>query len=192
MGGCKASCYSAVTFQSGQDIPGRETPPTRRTETLPTAAGGPPATMDSMTRTGYPTYLRGSRTSAFFSARAARCISTPCACAKLGSAGRNHSPTSRNCCAMDSKLLLVFNLICGLRLGQTFPSLSFGGKNVIIPNHGYVDLGMVGTMYSNSVWCRTDLTTCCRSSDGTYHGQWYFPDGQHLQAIGDIYEEKNL
>ena len=39
MGGCKASCYSAVTFQSGQDIPGRETPPTRRTETLPTAAG---------------------------------------------------------------------------------------------------------------------------------------------------------
>ena len=25
MGGCKASCYSAVTFQSGHDIPGRET-----------------------------------------------------------------------------------------------------------------------------------------------------------------------
>ena len=90
---------------------------------------------------------------------------------------------------MDLKLLLVFNLICGLRLGQTFPSLSFGGKNVI-PNHGYVDLGMVGTTYSNSVWCRTDLTTCCRSSEGTYRGQWYFPDGQHLQAIGDIYEEE--
>ena len=48
----------------------------------------------------------------------------------------------------------------------------------------YVDLGMVGTSFVNSVQCHTDLST-------DHNGQWYFPNGDPLQnksGVGDIYQ----
>ena len=82
---------------------------------------------------------------------------------------------------MDSRYFLALCLLCGLETDcQTFPRLSFG-NNITVPNHGYVDLGMVATSYKNSVQCRTNLSTCCRSDRGIHRGQWYFPDGDPLQ-----------
>ena len=86
---------------------------------------------------------------------------------------------------MDSRVLLVFCLLCGLEVNsQTFPQLSFG-NDIDIPNHGYVDLGTMGTGFANSVQCRTDLSSCCTSQ---HHGQWYFPDGQFVSSDTDIHE----
>ena len=80
--------------------------------------------------------------------------------------------------SMDLRFLLALCLLCGLEVdSQTFPRLSFGGYDAI-PNHGYVRLGTMAGSYFNSVWCRTDLTTCCTSQQGDHRGQWYFPNGQ--------------
>ena len=89
--------------------------------------------------------------------------------------------------AMDSRFVLALSLLCGLEVkSQTFPyvSLSMGAG---LPNHSYVDLGGVGTDYKTSVWCRTDLVTCCTSGNVIHRGQWFFPDGVALQTNGDIY-----
>ena len=90
---------------------------------------------------------------------------------------------------MDSKLLLAFVLLWGLQVDcQTFPYVSVRGNTV--PNHGYVNLGQVGTSPFNRVQCHTNLSTCCRSQEGRYRGQWYFPNGDALQSQSrgsDIY-----
>ena len=82
---------------------------------------------------------------------------------------------------MDARFLLVLCLLCVLEVDcQTFPRLSFGNDNVL-PNHSYVDLGMVRTSFSGSVQCHT----------GNHNGQWYFPNGDPLQTKsqnGDIYQ----
>ena len=85
---------------------------------------------------------------------------------------------------MDARFLLALCLLCVLEVDcQTFPHLSFGNDNVI-PNHSYVDLGMVGISYRDSVQCRSDLSD-------NHSGQWYFPNGDPLQINsqdGDIYQ----
>ena len=89
---------------------------------------------------------------------------------------------------MDSRVLLVLCLLCGLEVdSQTFPHLSFG-MDKPIPNHGYVDLIMMGGSFANSVLCRTDLSSCCTSQQGDHRGQWYFPDGQFVYNDTDIYK----
>ena len=88
---------------------------------------------------------------------------------------------------MDSRFVLALSLLCGLEVDcQTFPyvSLSIG---VGLPNHSYVDLGAVGTDFSTSVWCHTDLETCCRNDEGPHRGQLFFPNGEPLETNGDIY-----
>ena len=88
---------------------------------------------------------------------------------------------------MDSRFLFALILLCGLEVkSQTFPyvSLSMGAG---LPNHSYVDLGTVGTDFTTSVWCHTDLETCCRNEDGLHRGRLSFPDGVPLQTNGDIY-----
>ena len=80
---------------------------------------------------------------------------------------------------MDARYLLALCLLCVLEIDcQTSPHLSFG-NDIPISNHGYVDLGMVGTSFNNSVQCHT------------HNGQWYFPNGDPLQTKsedGDIYQ----
>ena len=72
---------------------------------------------------------------------------------------------------------------------QTAPYVTFMGNTV--PNHGYVDLSLVGSDAStgaDSVQCHTDLSTCCTNSQGWHRGDWYFPDGTRLLFSGDIFE----
>ena len=89
--------------------------------------------------------------------------------------------------AMDSRFVLSLSLLCSLQVDcQTFPYVSFS-MGAGLPNHSYVDLGTVGIVYITSVWCRTDLETCCRNDEGPHRGQWFFPDGVALQTNGDIY-----
>ena len=88
---------------------------------------------------------------------------------------------------MDSRFLFALSLLCSLQVDcQTFPYVSFS-MGAGLPNHSYVDLGMVGIDYSTSVWCRTDLETCCRNEDGLHRGQWFSPNGVALQTNEDIY-----
>ena len=88
---------------------------------------------------------------------------------------------------MDSRFVLALSLLCVFEVDcQTFPyvSLSTGAR---LPNHSYVDLGRVGTDFSTSVWCHTDLGTCCRNDEGPHRGQLFFPNGEPLETNGDIY-----
>ena len=93
--------------------------------------------------------------------------------------------------------LLLLILLCTWSLvevhSQTHPYLSFMGET--LPNHGYVDLSLVGNYVDgrDSVQCHTDLATCCSSTQGTDRGDWYFPSGDRLQFygdLGDIYEQR--
>ena len=64
-----------------------------------------------------------------------------------------------------------------------------------LPNHGYVDLSLVGNAIdgSDSVQCHTDLTTCCSGAQGVDRGDWYFPSGNKLgfpSGSGDIFESR--
>ena len=88
---------------------------------------------------------------------------------------------------MDSRFVFALSLLSSLQVDcQTFPYVS-PSMGAGLPNHSYVDLGTVGTDFSNSVWCHTDLETCCTGGNGIHRGQWYFPDGEPLETNGDIY-----
>ena len=72
---------------------------------------------------------------------------------------------------------------------QPAPYVTFMWNTV--PNHGYVDLSLVGNdgSGSDSVQCLTDLSTCCSNTEGIHRGDWYFPDGTtRLPFSGDIFE----
>ena len=77
---------------------------------------------------------------------------------------------------------LLFLLWCLVEVhSQTFPYVSFNSQT--LANHSYVDLGQVGSddaSGSDSVQCHTDLTTCCRNTEGSHRGDWYFPAGTRL------------
>ena len=75
---------------------------------------------------------------------------------------------------------------------QTFPYVSF--MSWTLANHSYVDLSQVGDdYYYESVWCVTDLETCCSGAEGPHRGDWYFPNGTRLpfSGDGDIFENRN-
>ena len=64
---------------------------------------------------------------------------------------------------------------------QTAPYVTFMGNTV--PNHGYVDLSLVGDDPSGSdtvLRCHTDLSTCCSGQQGDHRGDWYFPNDTRL------------
>ena len=86
------------------------------------------------------------------------------------------------------RVAVVFTLLCLVHCQQTYPYVSFMDQN--LTNHSYVDLSLVGNGRdgSDSVQCHTDLSTCCSGSQGSYRGDWYFPDGTRLPFSGDIYE----
>ena len=69
--------------------------------------------------------------------------------------------------------------------------VSFMGET--LPNHGYVDLGRVGSAAdgADSVQCHTDLESCCgTNADGASdaRGNWFAPDDQQLGSAGAVYE----
>ena len=77
---------------------------------------------------------------------------------------------------------------------QTVPYVFF--MNETLPNHGYVNLTLVGNPDLDppgpSVQCRTDLSSCCSEHQGRHRGDWYFPDGSRLPlpGQGDITESR--
>ena len=92
--------------------------------------------------------------------------------------------------------LLLCLLLWSLVDSQTVPYVSFRGET--LPNHGYVDLSLVGDAEngSDSVQCHTDLNTCCTSSEGLASADrpdWYFPNGTEMgffSYVGDIYQAR--
>ena len=77
--------------------------------------------------------------------------------------------------------LLLYLLLWSLVDSQTVPYVSFRGETP--PNHGYVDLSLVGTDTSdpgNTVRCHTDLQTCCSSVQDSHHGDWYLPNEERV------------
>ena len=75
---------------------------------------------------------------------------------------------------------------------KSYPYVSFKGQT--LANHSYVNFSLVGPLSngSDSVQCRTDLTTCCSGSQGINRGDWYFPNGTRLPLPGkpDIRESR--
>ena len=75
--------------------------------------------------------------------------------------------------------LLLCLLLWSLVDSQTIPYVSFRGET--LPNHGYVDLSLVGDDYDydDSVRCHTDLTYCCTGGGGILtlvdRPDWYSP-----------------
>ena len=60
-----------------------------------------------------------------------------------------------------------------------YPYVSFiGGFTVALPNHTYIDLSLVGEDGDVSVRCHTDLSTCCRGSEGDHRGDWIPPGSE--------------
>ena len=58
------------------------------------------------------------------------------------------------------------------------PYLQLRGQNLI--NHSYVQLSRVSNESSSSLQCRTDLRNCCSIAQGSFRGDWYFPNGTRL------------
>ena len=81
---------------------------------------------------------------------------------------------------MALAVLLLLGMFWSLVHSQTFPYVSFMSRT--LANHSYVDLCLVGNdgSGSDSVQCITDLSTCCRGTDGSHRGDWYFPNGTRL------------
>ena len=90
---------------------------------------------------------------------------------------------------MKSVIVIVLALVVSVVNSQTFPHVSFMGKT--LANHSYVNIRN-DFSGSDSVQCITDLTTCCKGTDGPHRGDWYFPDGTRLpfSGDGDIYEQR--
>ena len=91
-----------------------------------------------------------------------------------------------------ASLLLVFLSLVEVHC-QPAPYVTFMGN---VPNHGYVDLGLVGDdpSGSDSVQCHTDLTACCTGVQGPHRGDWFFPDGIRLgfsNGGDNIYEHRD-
>ena len=49
-----------------------------------------------------------------------------------------------------------------------------------LPNNSFVDINLVGNNDSNAIVCHTDLTTCCRESEGQSRGEWLRLEGIRL------------
>ena len=98
---------------------------------------------------------------------------------------------------MKSISLLLLCLLWSLVEVQSQTAyLTFMGNN--LPNHSYVNLSHVGDDYigsdSNTVQCHTDLSTCCRRSQGPHRGDW-FPPGSDTSLTffsdeDDIYMDR--
>ena len=87
-------------------------------------------------------------------------------------------------------LCLLWSLVGVYTL--SVPYVSFMGE--IVPNHGYVNLSLVGNDFNSSVQCHTDLSTCCTETQGAHRGDWIPPGSEsrlsfaHESPTPDIYE----
>ena len=81
--------------------------------------------------------------------------------------------------AMKHCLLVLLCLLWSLvevHSQTEYPYVSFiGGSTIALPNHAFVNLSLVGEVGSHSVWCHTDLSTCCSGYEGIHRGDWIPP-----------------
>ena len=87
---------------------------------------------------------------------------------------------------MNTISLLLLSLLQSLVDSQTAPYVSFRGET--LPNHGYVDLGLVEDSETggDGVQCHTDIQACCSTSEGGIRsGEWFFPDGMRVPFSND-------
>ena len=95
-------------------------------------------------------------------------------------------------------ILFQFLMLWSLVDSQTVPYVSFRGET--LPNHGYVDLSLVGNDINdlgNTVRCHTNLQTCCSDNQASHHGYWHFPNGERIanpedNATQDIIEDHGV
>ena len=85
------------------------------------------------------------------------------------------------------KVLIVWSLLYFMSQKfycqtQEYPYVSFNG--MVLANLSYVNLLLVNNTESGSVQCHTDLSTCCRSTNGVHRGDWFFPNGSVLGFRG--------
>ena len=99
--------------------------------------------------------------------------------------------------AMRSYPLLLLCLLWSLvevHSQTEYPYVSFiGGSQIALPNHTYVNLSLVAGNGSHSVRCHTDLSTCCRGSEGIHRGDWIPPGSEESLPLpsdtsADIYQ----
>ena len=90
--------------------------------------------------------------------------------------------------------VLLCALLWSLVDSQTAPYVRF--NEVDLPNHGYVDLSLVGVAEDggDSVQCHTNLATCCTGAEGNIPSadrpDWHFPNGNGVgfsSGSDDIY-----
>ena len=79
-----------------------------------------------------------------------------------------------------ASLLLLPWFLVEVYCQQTVPYVSFMDQT--LANHSYVDISQVG-IGSDTIHCHTDLSTCCKSIQGPYRGDWYFPNGDILPLL---------
>ena len=93
--------------------------------------------------------------------------------------------------AMSLKVLLLWSISFTMVpiYCQEFPYVLHLG--VTLANHSYIDLSLVGDVGNNSVVCQTDLETCCSGAQGSHRGDWYFPNGDRLPFVGEIYQSRS-
>ena len=89
-------------------------------------------------------------------------------------------------------LLLALLSLVEVHCQQAVPYVSFRGQ--VLADHSYVNIGQVGMdgSGSNSVQCRTDLSTCCSERQGDHRGDWSFPNGDRLPhpGSGNIHQSR--
>ena len=87
---------------------------------------------------------------------------------------------------MRSFLLLLLCLLCSLVKvhSQTeYPYVDLFGQ-IPLPNHAYIDLSLLHSIYA-SVWCYTDLDTCCSEAQGIHRGHWIPPGSEESLPLFD-------
>ena len=85
---------------------------------------------------------------------------------------------TRQMSSLVISVLCVLPFLCTHCRAQEFPYVSFNGETYA--NHSYLDLTLVGNMELNKVLCHTNNQDCCSSGQGSYRGDWYFPNGSRL------------
>ena len=65
-------------------------------------------------------------------------------------------------------------------------------KGEIIANNSYVAADQIGSNEDDAFNCLTDKKSCCRSSDGTRAGEWYFPNGTKVDIQGPRKDMQNI
>ena len=77
------------------------------------------------------------------------------------------------------------NIIVTLSFKSLFAGVSLELNGNLVDNFGLlahddIDTSNAAEVVGGNLVCRTDLTTCCRDSDGLGQGRWHYPTGGNV------------